>query len=316
MSTTPPLPSPLRKWITAARPWALPASMMPVFFGTSLAVVVGGARLDVLRFVLALAAMVILHSAANMRSDVFDFRRGLDTTTTPVSGAIIRGWLTDRQVARGSGVLFAAGLVLGLALAWMTGWILLVIGAAGVCIGASYSFFKINALGDLAVFLNFGILGGLGAWTVQTRAFSWLPVVWTGPMALLVVGILHANNWRDISTDSDRRVRTFASILGDRGSLNYYGFLLFGSLLLVAAYAAVPRLGVIPAPVLPWPCLIVAAGWPEALKLWGRAKRRRSPVEPLDFIILDGATARYNLFFGLLYTAGLWIELLLRGLRG
>lgn len=113
---------------------------MPVFFGTSLAVVVGGARLDVLRFVLALAAMVILHSAANMRSDVFDFRRGLDTTTTPVSGAIIRGWLTDRQVARGSAVLFAAGLVLGLALAWMTGWILLVIGAAGVCIGALYSF--------------------------------------------------------------------------------------------------------------------------------------------------------------------------------
>jgi 1,4-dihydroxy-2-naphthoate octaprenyltransferase len=111
-------------------------------------------------------------------------------------------------------------------------------------------------------------------------------------------------------------VRTFASILGDRGSSNYYGFLLFGSLLLVAAYVAIPRLGVIPAPVLPWPCLIVAAVWPEALKLWGRAKRRHSPIEPLDFIILDGATARYNLLFGLLYTAGLWIERLLRGLRG
>ena len=289
---------------------------MPVIFGTSLAVVVGGARLDVPRFVLALAAMVILHSAANMRSDVFDFRRGLDTRATPVSGAIIRGWLTDRQVARGSAVLFAAGLTLGLALAWMTGWILLVIGAVGVCIGASYSLFKVNALGDLAVFLNFGILGALGAWTVQTRAFSWLPVAWTVPMAMLVVGILHANNWRDIATDSDRRVRTFASILGDYRSLAYYGFLLFGSLLLVVVYVAGPRLRMFAAPFLPWPCLIVGAVLPEAIKLWERAKRRHAPLEPFDFIVLDGATARYNLLFGLFYTAGLWIEFILRGSRG
>jgi 1,4-dihydroxy-2-naphthoate octaprenyltransferase len=316
MDTTPIPPDPLRKWITAARPWALPASTMPVVFGTSLAVVVGGARLDLLRFALALAAMVILHSAANMLSDVFDFRRGLDTAATPVSGAIVRGWLTDRQVARGSAALFAAGLVLGLVLAWMTGWILFVIGAAGVLIGASYSLLKVHALGDLAVFLNFGILGALGAWTVQTRTFSWLPVVWTVPMALLVVGILHANNWRDIATDSDRRVRTFAAVLGDRGSQGYYGFLLFGSLFLVAAFVTVPRLGIFSAPVLPWPCLIAGAGLPAALRLWGRAKRRRAPAAPLDFVVLDGATAGYNLVFGLLYTAGLWLELILRGWRG
>ena len=251
-----------RRWLTAARPWALPASTMPVIFGTSLAVVVGGARLDVLRFAGALLAMVILHSAANMLSDVFDFRHGLDTYATPVSGAIVRGWLTERQVARGAIVLFAAGITLGLVLAWFTGWILLAIGGVGVFIGATYTLLKAHSLGDAAVFLDFGILGALGAWTVQTGKFSWLPVVWTVPMAMLVSGILHANNWRDIDTDSERRVKTCAGILGDRGSLRYYAFLLFGSQALVIVFAALPLIRS-DWPGVPWPCLITLAALPE-----------------------------------------------------
>jgi 1,4-dihydroxy-2-naphthoate octaprenyltransferase len=283
---------------------------MPVIFGTSLAVVVGGARLDVLRFAGAFLAMVILHSAGNMLSDVFDFKHGLDTHVTPVSGAIVRGWLTERQVARGAVILFAAGIALGLILAWFTGWILLAIGGVGVFIGAGYTLLKAHSLGDAAVFLDFGILGALGAWTVQMGRFSWLPVVWTVPMAMLVSGILHANNWRDIATDSERRVKTCAGILGDRGSLRYYAFLLFGSQGLVIVFAAIPLI-FFGWPGLPWPCLITLAALPEALTLWGRARRRHQPVKPMDFIILDGATARYNLHFGLLYTAGLWISYVL-----
>lgn len=307
MDNVPQRPSIVRKWLTAARPWALPASTMPVIFGTSLAVVVGGARLDILRFAGAFLAMGLLHSAANMLSDVFDFRHGLDTETTPVSGAIVRGWLTDRQVVRGAALLFAAGIALGLVLAWFTGWILLAIGGAGVLIGATYTLLKSHSLGDAAVFLDFGLLGALGAWTVQTGRFSWLPVVWTVPMAMLVIGILHANNWRDIATDSERRVRTVAGILGDRGSLRYYAVLLFGSQALVIIFAVLPfvRLGW---PRLPWPCLITLAALPQALKLWDRARRRHRPAQPLDFVILDGATAKYNLRFGLLYTAGLWLS--------
>jgi len=299
-------PSIGRRWVTAARPWAFPASTMPVIFGTSLAVVAGGASLNILLFGGAFAAMVILHAAANMLSDVFDFRHGVDTQATPVSGAIVRGWLTERQVARGAVALFAAGIALGLVLAWRTSWILLAIGAAGVLIGAAYTLLKARALGDAAVFLNFGVLGALGAWVVQTGRFSWLPVAWSVPIAMLVSGILHANNWRDIATDSDRRIRTCAGILGDRGSLVYYGFLLFGSQLLVIAFAGLPL--VFPGPPrLPWPCLLTLAVLPEAAALWRRARRRRRPKNPLDFVVLDGATARYNLHFGLLYTAGLWL---------
>jgi 1,4-dihydroxy-2-naphthoate polyprenyltransferase len=300
--------NPLKKWIVAARPWALPASSMPVVFGTSLAVVIGGARLNPFRFLLALAAMMILHSAANMLSDVFDFRQGLDTEVTPVSGAVVRGWLSPCRVAAGSAVLFASGIGLGIWLVGLTGPALFFIGAAGVAVGASYTFLKSRALGDLAVFLNFGILGSLGAWVVQTRSFSWLPIIWTVPLAMLVSAILHANNWRDLASDGERNVFTMAHTLGDRGSQAYYGVLLFGSMALILLFTAVPRFVAVPLPALPPTFLIVLAAFPRALKLWGRARRRIAPEKPMDFVILDGATADYNLLFGLLCTGALWLD--------
>ena len=300
-------PSAARKWLVAARPWALPASTMPVIFGTSLAVVIGGARLDAFRFLSAFLAMMFLHSAANMLSDIFDFRRGLDTEVTPVSGALVRGWLSVRQVAAEVVVFSVAGGALGLYLAWVTGPVLLYIGAAGVVVGASYTFLKSRALGDLAVFLNFGILGALGAWVVQTHSFSWWPAVWTVPMAMLVAGILHANNWRDSVSDSGRKVFTTAFLLGDRGSLVYYGLLLFGSMGLILIFMILPRLVAVPLPALPPTFLVVLAALPRTLALWKRARLRHAPQKPMDFIILDGATANYNLLFGLLCTAALWL---------
>jgi 1,4-dihydroxy-2-naphthoate octaprenyltransferase len=300
------VPPTLKKWLVAARPWSFPASTMPVIFGTSLAVVIGGACLDVVRFVLALLAMIILHAAANMLSDVFDFKRGLDTQVTPVSGALVRGWLSTKAVTAASFILFAAGIGLGLVLVALTGTVLLIIGAAGVAVGAGYTLLKYNTLGDLAVFLNFGILGGLGAWVVQTKSFSWIPAVWTVPMAMLVIAILHANNWRDTISDGERRVRTFASVLGDKGSFIYYGLLLFGSMALVFAFILVPRVLFQTLPAMPWTFALVLLALPKALRLWGRATRRRAPRQPMDFIILDGATAQYNLLFGLLCTASAW----------
>jgi 1,4-dihydroxy-2-naphthoate octaprenyltransferase len=302
----------VRKWLIAARPWALPASTMPVVFGTSLAVVIGKAPLAPARFLLALAAMMVLHSAANMLSDVFDFKRGLDRDITPVSGAIVRGWLSARAVATGSAALFSVGIGLGLWLVWITGTTLLVIGLVGVVIGVFYTALKYHALGDLAVFLNFGLLGSLGAWVVQTRGFSWIPVIWTVPMAMLVIAILHANNWRDIFSDAERRVKTFASILGDRGSLAYYGFLVFGSMAIIFGLALIPRLVSTGLPAMPPTFAVVLLALPRALHLWGRARRRRNPRRPLDFIVLDGATAQYNLVFGLLCVAALWLQYLLK----
>lgn len=305
-----------RKWLVAARTFALPASTMPVVFGTAAAVTVGGAAFHPGLFAAALLAMVLLHTGANMLSDVTDFRKGLDREATPASGAVVRGYLSDKQVQRGAVLLLATGSVIGLWLASRVGWPLLWIGLAGVAIGVGYTLgpaLKYRALGDLAVFLDFGILGALGAWTVQTGRLSWRPALWAVPMSLLVIGILHANNWRDIATDRERAgIHTVASLLGDRGSFVYYGALIFGPFIIVTALAAIGIVRPDAACGMPWPALLVWLALPLALKLWGQARRRASPVHPTDFVALDGATARLNLAFGLLCTAGF----ILAALRG
>jgi 1,4-dihydroxy-2-naphthoate octaprenyltransferase len=284
---------------------------MPVIFGTSLAVVIGQVHLNPLRFILALLAMVILHTAANMLSDVFDFRQGLDRDITPVSGAIVRGWLSAKAVAAASALLFVIGSAIGLILVALTGTVLLIVGGIGVVIGIFYTALKYHALGDLAVLFNLGILGSLGSWVVQTEAFSWIPVIWTVPMAMLVAAILHANNWRDSVSDKEKRVTTFASVLGDKGSLIYYGFLIIGPFTIILSLILLPRMISSTLTPMPWTFAVVLIALPRALGLWGRAMRRRAPRRPLDFIILDGATAQYNLLFGLLCTAALWLEYIL-----
>jgi 1,4-dihydroxy-2-naphthoate octaprenyltransferase len=300
--------SAVNKWLIAARPWALPASTMPVAFGTALAVFIGRARFAPLLFLWAIVTMMVLHAAANMLSDVFDFRRGLDRDVTPVSGAIVRGLLTDAQVSRGAAVLFGLGTASGLLIARATGRSLFVVGGVGLAVGVFYTLLKSRALGDLAVFLNFGLLGAAGAWIVQAKTFSWLAVLWTVPMALLVVAILHANNWRDIGSDGERRVMTVAGRLGDRGSFAYYGGLLFGPFFLDIALIALPRVSRLPIRPMPWTFLVVLLALPSALRLWGRAVRRTAPRRPMDFVILDGATAGHNLVFGLLSTAAVILE--------
>jgi 1,4-dihydroxy-2-naphthoate octaprenyltransferase len=103
-----------------------------------------------------------------------------------------------------------------------------------------------------------------------------------------------------------------AGLLGDRGSLVYYGLLIFGPFLIDLAFIAGPRLARSPLPPMPLTFLAVLLALPHAFKLWGRAVRRARPRAPLDFVILDGATASHNLVFGLLSTAAVILEGFLR----
>lgn len=308
-------PGGMKRWLVAARTFALPASSMPVVFGTAMAVAVGGAAFRPGLFLAALLAMMILHTGANMLSDVRDSQKGLDREVSPVSGAIVRGWLTEAQVRRAAVGLLAVGSAIGLWLVARAGLPLLWIGLVGVALGVSYSMgpgLKYRALGDLTVFLNFGVLGALGAWTVQTGRLSWWPVLWAVPMSLLVVGILHANNWRDIATDRERAaVRTFAGHLGDIGSLRYYQFLVFGPFGMVTALVLLRWGWPSVAWAMPWPLLLVWLSFPLAWRLNGKALRRAAPAAPLDFITLDGATAQLNLAFGVLATIGLVLHRIL-----
>lgn len=299
-----PAPGALKIWFTGCRPWSWPASVVPVMFGTALSIHAGLA-FSPLRFAAALLAMVALHSAANLYSDAQDLERGLDRLgeVCPVTGAVARGWLTPGQARQGAYALLAAGSALGLLLTRTVGPTLLWIGLAGVAIGFFYSQLKYRALGDMAVFLNFGPLATAGAWTTQTGSFSLVPALWAVPAGLIVVAILHANNWRDIDSDRAGGIQTMAGLLGDAGSLVYYRLLLLVPFVYTAAGLALSRLGI--GPRLPWALLLVFLALPLALARIRRAERRRSPAAPLDFVTLDGGTAQLNMLFGLLATAGL-----------
>lgn len=306
-------PSLFKTSLIAIRPFALPASTMPVVFGTVLATAISKETFNLPLFIIALFSMVILHSGANMLNDVNDFRKGLDRDPTPVSGAIVRGYISLRTGLTASIILMVTGIALGLVLVYYVGIQLLVIGVIGIAIGVFYTAspfaLKYNALGDLAVFLDFGILGALGAWTVQTGKVSWVPAVWAIPMSMLVVAILHANNWRDLRNDAEKDITTFASLLGDRGSMVYYGFLIFGAFGVLVLLLVLTNFVDFLKPGMPLTFMIIFIAFPLTVKLIRRGKMRLDAEHGLDFITLDAETSKLNLIFGLLCTAALLLHM-------
>lgn len=301
----------LGTWWTATRPFSFPASSMSVVFGTVLAVTIGGASTNWVWFVLSVLGMMTLHAGSNLLNDASDYEKGLDTVVIPVSGGVVRGWITPRQARLGALVLFLVGGACGGVLVVAVGWPIAAIGAAGVAIGVLYSAqpagLKYLGLGDLAVFLNFGILGSLGAWTVQTGSLSWLPVLWAVPLSLLVVAILHANNWRDIAGDKAKNCTTVANMLGDRGSAAYYTFLLLSPFAAVLLIMGLSRFSDLTA-AMPLTFLVTLLALPLAAKLLVKSRRRANPKDPMEFVTLDGATAQLNMAFGVLCTAALLIQ--------
>jgi 1,4-dihydroxy-2-naphthoate octaprenyltransferase len=307
----------LKKWWISSRPFSFPASTMPVIFGTVLAYVYGGYEFKPLLFVMAFFGMVILHSGANILSDIFDYQKGLDKEPSPVSGGVVRGIISIREAWIGSVSMLIVGTALGLYLTYVSGPWLLAIGFGGLFVGTFYttdaSFsLKYHGLGDLAVFLNFGILGSLGAYYVQSSTLSWIPVVWAIPMSLLVIAILHANNWRDINSDKAGKIFTVAALLGDKSSLRYYGLLIYGPFILVLGLILVPFLLFPKLTAMPFTFIITIGALPLAIKLWKKALNREHPSQPLDFIALDGATAQLNLLFGSLCTIALILHAVIR----
>ncbi|MFC2107466.1 1,4-dihydroxy-2-naphthoate octaprenyltransferase, partial [Bacteroidota bacterium] len=290
-----------------------------VIFGTVLAFAYSDYPFNVLYFLLAFFGMVILHSAANILNDYYDYNKGLDKVANPVSGGVVRGIISTKEAKTASILLFSLGTIIGLTLVYLTGITLLYIGLVGLLIGVFYTAgnkisLKYNGLGDLAVFMNFGILGSLGAWYVQTGTLSWIPVLWAIPMSTLVIAILHANNWRDIISDKEGKIFTVASLLGDKKSLNYYGFLIYGPFIMVVLLILVPYIMFPELNAMPFTFLITLLALPLAIKLWKKGLNRKTPEKPLDFVALDGATAKLNLVFGSLCTIALLIHVLIQHL--
>ena len=238
-----------RLWLVAARPRTLPAAVAPVLVGTALAV-----SEDVFRplaFVAALVGSVFIQIGTNLSNDLSDARRGADTEDRlgPVR-VTAGGLMPPRRVLVGTYVAFGVAVAAGLYLTAIAGWEILVVGVASIVAGVLYTGgprpYGYEGLGELFVFLFFGVVAVTGSYFVQTEELRWEAFVLAVPVGLLASAILVVNNVRDVDTDRRAGKRTLAVKLGREGASRLFAAM-------VAIALAVPV------------ALALAKGWPWTL---------------------------------------------------
>ena len=281
----------------ASRPKTLPAALAPVLVGMALAYADGGFRW--LPALAAAAGALLLQIGANFANDYFDFFKGADTherlgpTRVTASGLIGPGALRWGMV-----VVFGLAALVGLYLIYVGGWPILAIGVASILGALLYTGgpfpFGYHGLGDLFVFIFFGLVAVGGTYYVQTLTITPLVLLAATPVGALITNILVVNNYRDIETDAKAGKRTLAVMMGRRGARMEY------LLLLIVAYLV---------PLWLW----LGFGWSAWVMLPWLTLPLAVPLTRAVFTSTDGptlnvtlaGTARLSLFFGLLFALGI-----------
>ena len=286
-----------RKWLAGTRPRTLPAAVVPVLIGSGVAL--GYARFSWWRAGLALVVALALQVGVNFANDYSDGIRGSDEQRVGPVRLVAAGLAPPRQVlAAAFGCFFLAG-VAGLALAAVTSWWLLAVGAG--CIAAAWFYtggpkpYGYSGLGEVFVFLCFGVVAVAGTAYVQMRALSWLGLAASVPAGLLACALLMVNNLRDIGTDTVAGKRTLAVMLGDARSRQGYVLTLlvpFGVAALLAFFRPFTLLTALALPLarLPIRSVRTGASGPALIRALGQ-------------------TGRLQLAFGIAFTIGLAIRL-------
>jgi 1,4-dihydroxy-2-naphthoate octaprenyltransferase len=201
----------------AARVRTLPASIAPVLVGTALA-----GYADVfhpLRFVAALVGALFIQVGTNLSNDYSDARRGADTEDRLGPVRVTAGGLVPpRRVLVATYVSFAVAVGAGAYLIAVAGWELLIVGAASILAGVLYTGgprpYGYEGLGEVFVFLFFGIVAVAGSFFVQVKHLDWEAFALAVPVGLVAAAILVVNNFRDLETDRRAGKRTLAVRLG------------------------------------------------------------------------------------------------------
>jgi 1,4-dihydroxy-2-naphthoate octaprenyltransferase len=201
----------------AARPRTLPAAVAPVLVGTALAAT--GGTFKVLTFLAALIGALFIQVGTNLSNDYSDARRGADTEDRLGPVRVTAGGLVPpRQVLIATYVAFAVAVLAGSYLIATAGWELLLVGAASILAGVLYTGgprpYGYEGLGEVFVFLFFGVVAVAGSYYAQVEALDWEALALAVPVGLLASAILVVNNVRDLETDRRAGKRTLAVRLG------------------------------------------------------------------------------------------------------
>jgi 1,4-dihydroxy-2-naphthoate octaprenyltransferase len=222
----------LRIWVMAARLRTLPAAVAPVLVGTSLAL--GDGRFDPFAFVAALLGALFIQVGTNLSNDYSDARRGADAEDRLGPVRVTAGGLVPpRQVLFATYLTFGLAVMCGVYLVVVAGPALLAVGAASILAGVLYTGgprpYGYEGLGELFVFLFFGVVAVTGSYFVQVQSLPWQAFVEAVPVGMLASAILVVNNVRDLETDRRAGKRTLAVRLGRGRSRMLYVALLAGA---------------------------------------------------------------------------------------
>lgn len=281
-------------WLIAIRPKTLSLGVIPVLVGTTL----GWSESGTVSWIVMTAALVVavlIQIGTNLHNDAADFELGADDSATRLGPlrATAEGWLTATQVRRAAALSFALAFITGCALIWVGGWPILMVGV--ICIAAGYAYtggpkpIAYIGLGELFVFLFFGLVAVSGTYYLQTGHLSLSALVAGTLIGLPAAAVLVVNNYRDLENDRQAGKNTLAVRLGHRATQVEYTLLMLGPFLLVPLLPAAQGSRwwlAMPLLLLPWAIVLVS-------------RFLRDPPGP-SFNRLLAATAQFQLGLGLL----------------
>jgi 1,4-dihydroxy-2-naphthoate polyprenyltransferase len=286
--------SPVRHpWVVGARPRTLPASVVPVLVGTGAAVAYGASIWW--RALLAGVVALALQVGVNYANDYSDGVRGTDTARVGPVRLVAGGLEPPAAVKRAALMAFGVAGLAGLALAAVAGWWLIALGAA--CVGAAWFYtggprpYGYAGLGEVSVFVFFGLVATAGTAYVQTEVLTSLEVLAAVPVGLMAVALLVVNNLRDIPGDMVAGKRTLAVRIGAPATRRFYEGCVVLAVLLVIPIAVMR----------PWALLGLAAVPVALVPVRAVASGADGPA----LIPVLGATGRAQLVLGVLLAVGL-----------
>jgi len=290
------LPGKLRSWILASRPKTLLAAVVPVMVGCALAVNKG--KFNFICSFIALLCSLLIQIGTNYINDLYDFLKGADNKNRKGPLRVLAsGLITVNEMKAGSVIVFLLAFLLGLILVYEAGTVILIIGILSILAGIAYTAgpfpLAYNGLGDVFVFMFFGVVGTTGTYYIQAKEFSDIAFLTSIPVGALITNILVVNNFRDIEEDKAAGKKTLAVILGKEFTRFQFIFLLLTSFATPAVLYVFYDFHI-------WiflPYLTIPIAYKLAVMLY-----------KFDGLALNKTlelTAKFSAIFGLLFAAGL-----------
>lgn len=224
--------SKINNWILASRPRTLPAAVVPVMVGSALAIYQG--IFFPVYSIIALLCSVLIQIGTNFTNDLYDHLKGSDTKERKGPLRVLAsGLISVKEMEWGIFLVFFTAFLLGLYLVYSVGLVILWIGIFSIIAGLAYTAgpfpLAYNGLGDLFVFIFFGIVGTVGTYYLHAQQFSSLAFLISIPVGALITNILIVNNYRDIEEDRIAGKNTLAVLLGKEFSRYEYIFFILVS---------------------------------------------------------------------------------------